>query len=103
MRAASAEPERPATRIAVISAPNSRVTDLATASTTCDCAPNSLSAETNWMPSIKPTVIDSSATIGNASAPISRIWRMIALRRTGCPRRQPNALRRTASTSSIAA
>ena len=41
MRAASDEPERPATRIAVISAPNSRVTDLATATTTCDCAPNS--------------------------------------------------------------
>jgi hypothetical protein len=27
-----------------ISAPNSRVTDLATATTTCDCAPNSDSA-----------------------------------------------------------
>ena len=103
MRAASAEPERPATRIAVISAPNSRVTDLATATTTCDCAPNSLSAAMNWMPSISPIVKPSRATIGSASTPISRICRATAASRTGWPMRQPDSVKYTASSNSIAA
>ncbi len=91
MRAASAEPERPATMIAVISAPNSRVTDLATATTTCDCAPNSDSAAMNWMPSIPPIVIDIMVTIGSASTPIWRICSSSARGRIGWPLRQPKA------------
>ena len=89
MRAANDEPERPATTMPVISTANSRVTDFATAITTWFSAPNSDSAAMNWMPSITPTVNDSSRTIGIASTPTCRICSNTIRTRTGWPTRQP--------------
>lgn len=103
MRAARAEPERPATTMAVMSAPNSRVTDFATATTTCDCAPNSASAAMNWMPSMMPMTRASRATMGSASTPMRRISAATAAGRTGCPTRQPTRVYHRLSPNSAAA
>ena len=87
----------------VISAPNSRVIDFAAASTTCDSAPNSPSAEMNWIPSMTPMVSDSRATMGIASIPTWRICSKIIRSRTGWPWRQPNRVNQRLSNSSMPA
>src|SRR5690606_19448606 len=102
-RAAKAEPLRPATTMPVISAPNSRVMDLAAATTTWLSAPNSDSAAMNWMPSMTPMVSDSSAMIGTASTPTWRICSNTMRSRTGWPRRQPQAVKYSDSASNMPA
>jgi hypothetical protein len=74
MRAASAEPDRPATRIPVIKGPNSRVTESATMKTTWCCAPNFSRELMPCIESVTPMATESIDTIGIALTPITIIW-----------------------------
>ena len=67
--AANAAPERPASRIAVISAPSSRSIDRPIRSATKISAPNFFIGTADWNARITPIRNEISATIGNASAP----------------------------------
>ena len=67
--AANAAPERPASRIAVISGPSSRSIASPIRSATKISAPNFFIGIADWNARITPSKNEISATIGNASAP----------------------------------
>ena len=67
--AANAAPERPASRIAVISGPSSRRIDKPTRSATNSSAPNWRIGTADWNARMMPSRNEMSATIGNAFTP----------------------------------
>ena len=101
-RAARAEPERPATRMAVISGANSRVTDSATPNTTWCSAPNCSRVLMPWIASMIPIVSDSIDTMGTARIPISIISEKTDTARTGWRRRRPRNSQYSESVTRVA-
>ena len=100
IRAASAEPDRPATRMPVISGENSRTTEKAMPMVTRDSAPKILSVWMPWIASMTPMAAASNPTMGMAWMPISIICAKIEPSRTGCLRRGPKISQKKLSTTS---
>ena len=84
--AANAAPERPASRIAVISGPSSRSIASPTRSATKISAPNLRIGTADWKARITPSRNEISATIGSASAPTRSQIRQTSFQRivAGC-------------------
>ena len=80
--AANAAPERPASRIAVISGPSSRSIDRPIRSATKISAPKRFIGTADWNARIMPSRNEISATIGSASAPTCSQIRQTSLQRT---------------------
>ena len=77
--AANAAPERPASRIAVISGPSSRNIERPSRSATKISAPKRFIGTADWKARISPSRNEISATIGSASAPVRSQMRSTSL------------------------
>ena len=80
--AAKAAPERPASRIAVISGPSSRSIDRPIRSATKISAPKRFIGTADWNARIMPSRNEISATIGSASTPTCSQMRQTSFQRT---------------------
>ena len=80
--AAKAAPERPASRMAVISGPSSRSIDNPMRSATKISAPKRFIGTADWNARIIPSRTEISATIGSASAPTCSQMRKTSFQRT---------------------
>ena len=103
--AANAAPERPASRIAVISGPSSRSIARPIRSATKISAPNLRIGIADWNARITPSRNEISATIGSASAPTRSQIRHTSFQRIvdGCAQRVDQRRRRLADEDDLLA